>query len=239
MKFLLALILFILSQFVFAVDINTADAEELAQELSGVGKVKAQRIIEYREKIGGFISPEQLTEVYGIGPKTLERNKNKISIVPKTTLLKNKPDKNIDTALPQNTTHKTEISTTYSTSQPKTDIDLNLSPKDKKPPRPTHNLLWETSVLTPLFIICLFIFISAWLKRAIKNEPVSRKHLVNTTFVCSECGKMSRFQNIRYEGHFSHQYIDGDLPPGWACIPNGLGEPCDYCFECSQKVHEY
>ena len=49
-----------------SVNINTADASELAQ-LPGIGEVLARRIIEYRRIHGDFMAPEQLTNVEGIG----------------------------------------------------------------------------------------------------------------------------------------------------------------------------
>jgi len=185
-----------------AVDINTASAAELARELSGIGKIKAQRIVEYREKMGGFVSLEQLTEVRGIGPKTLARNRDKIEI----SAISPPPNNRA--------------------------IEANLSPKFKKPPRYSHNRLWDALIIIPLFVACLFIFVTAWLKSKRKDKQVQRKHLLTTTFVCSGCGKVSQFKNVRYEGHFGNQYVDGDLPPGWVCIPNCLGKLCDYCFDC-------
>ena len=78
---LLSIILF-LSSVVFAepVNINTANAEELATNLNGVGPKKALAIIEYREANGPFFSPEEITKVKGIGPKTLEKNQKDIIV---------------------------------------------------------------------------------------------------------------------------------------------------------------
>lgn len=47
------------------IDINTADTAELLG-LPGIGSKLAQRIVSFREKLGGFYSVEQLAEVYGL-----------------------------------------------------------------------------------------------------------------------------------------------------------------------------
>ncbi|MDX7991169.1 ComEA family DNA-binding protein [Xenorhabdus sp. Reich] len=60
-------------------NINTANAEELAKELNGIGVKKAQAIIEYREKYGPFTAIEQLQEVQGIGPIFIEKNRDKLT----------------------------------------------------------------------------------------------------------------------------------------------------------------
>lgn len=62
------------------VNINTADATTLAQQLKGVGASRAEEIIRYREAYGPFASVEELSEVKGIGPATLERNRALITL---------------------------------------------------------------------------------------------------------------------------------------------------------------
>ncbi|OMH30918.1 ComEA family DNA-binding protein [Motiliproteus sp. MSK22-1] len=72
-----------LSSSIFAadqVDLNQADASELALVLTGVGESKAQAIVEYRKKHGPFQSLEQLAEVKGVGESLIARNRDKIRI---------------------------------------------------------------------------------------------------------------------------------------------------------------
>ena len=61
------------------ININTATKEEL-MTLNGIGEVKAQAIIDYRTQYGDFISLEELTDVSGIGEKTLEKIRDQITI---------------------------------------------------------------------------------------------------------------------------------------------------------------
>ena len=68
-----------------AVNINTADAETLKNELSGVGPSRAQAIVEYREKHGPFRKLEDLLKVKGIGKRTVATNRNKITLDSSTT----------------------------------------------------------------------------------------------------------------------------------------------------------
>ncbi|WP_339673727.1 helix-hairpin-helix domain-containing protein [Dasania marina] len=62
------------------VNINTADAAQLAKGLKGVGANKAKAIIEYRELNGSFKSPEELTEIKGIGVKLVQDNRDRIKL---------------------------------------------------------------------------------------------------------------------------------------------------------------
>lgn len=62
------------------ISINTATAEELARELSGIGPKKALRIVEYRTENGPFTSAEQLKDVYGIGERLFTMNSDKIAL---------------------------------------------------------------------------------------------------------------------------------------------------------------
>lgn len=61
------------------VNLNTATQAEL-ETLPGIGPSKALAIIEYREQHGQFRSAEELQEVKGIGPKTWEALKDKVTV---------------------------------------------------------------------------------------------------------------------------------------------------------------
>ena len=62
------------------VNINTANAETLAMELTGVGPALAAAIVADREANGEFASPEALARVRGIGDHVLEVNKGNILV---------------------------------------------------------------------------------------------------------------------------------------------------------------
>lgn len=70
-------ILSLLSTNAFAtpVNINTAEAQVIADSLAGIGLKKAEAIVEYRKAKGDFKAVEDLLNVPGIGEKTLEKNK--------------------------------------------------------------------------------------------------------------------------------------------------------------------
>lgn len=61
------------------VDLNSATEQELTA-LPGIGPVRAAAVVELREDRGRFSSVEELLEVKGIGPKTLERVRPLVSL---------------------------------------------------------------------------------------------------------------------------------------------------------------
>ena len=61
------------------ININTADSAAL-QELTGVGPSTAEKIINYRNENGKFDRIEDIKNVSGIGNKTFEKFKNKITV---------------------------------------------------------------------------------------------------------------------------------------------------------------
>lgn len=61
------------------ININEADAARL-QTLKGIGASKAQAIIDYRTENGNFSSVDELTNVSGIGEKTLAGIKDQITV---------------------------------------------------------------------------------------------------------------------------------------------------------------
>lgn len=62
------------------VDINSADAATMATAMKGIGLSKAQAIVKYRKDNGKFSSIDDLAQVKGIGKKTVEKNKDNITV---------------------------------------------------------------------------------------------------------------------------------------------------------------
>ncbi|MGH9371293.1 MAG: ComEA family DNA-binding protein [Vicinamibacterales bacterium] len=61
------------------VNLNTATAAQIAT-LPGIGEKAAQRIIEYRDKNGGFKKTEELMNVKGIGEKSYLKLKPLVTV---------------------------------------------------------------------------------------------------------------------------------------------------------------
>jgi competence protein ComEA len=62
-----------------AVNINKANSAQL-QTLNGIGPTKADEIVKYRKAHGGFKSVDELVNVKGIGPKTVQKLKPHVSV---------------------------------------------------------------------------------------------------------------------------------------------------------------
>ncbi len=62
------------------VDINAANAAELATGLVGIGQSKAEAIVDYRATNGPFKTADDLALVKGIGPATIEKNRDRIGV---------------------------------------------------------------------------------------------------------------------------------------------------------------
>ncbi len=62
------------------VNINTASAGMLAEQLDGIGPARAEAIVEYREQNGDFPSVASLANVSGIGEATLESNRDRLTV---------------------------------------------------------------------------------------------------------------------------------------------------------------
>ena len=75
---MMALVSVSLAQEAEKININKASAVELTQ-LKRIGPKLSERIVEYREKHGPFERPEDIMQVRGIGPKTFELNKDRIT----------------------------------------------------------------------------------------------------------------------------------------------------------------
>ncbi len=71
---------------IIALEVNTADSADLVS-LPGIGPTLASRIIKYRAGLGGFITLNQLTEVYGFKEDLLFDLKERLTITPSSNAI--------------------------------------------------------------------------------------------------------------------------------------------------------
>jgi competence protein ComEA len=69
-----------------ALDLNRATKAEL-RLIPGIGDALAQRIIDHRQRVGAFRTVNELRQVSGIGPKTLERIRHQLFVTPEEALV--------------------------------------------------------------------------------------------------------------------------------------------------------
>ncbi|HLF52759.1 helix-hairpin-helix domain-containing protein [Flavobacterium sp.] len=69
---------------IVVLDINQATSEDLIK-VYGIGATLSERILKEKEKFGGFVSMEQMSDVWGLSPEVIENlNKHfKVSTLPK------------------------------------------------------------------------------------------------------------------------------------------------------------
>ena len=82
LKIISCSILLALSSLSFAdpVNINLADASEIAKSIKGIGINKAELVVAYRNTHGPFTTVDEMALVKGIGSKTVELNRENIVI---------------------------------------------------------------------------------------------------------------------------------------------------------------
>lgn len=68
-------------------DLNKATAEEL-ETIYGIGATLSQRIVKFRDRLGGFLVNEQLYDVYGLQPEVVERTLRKYQVQDPPTVVK-------------------------------------------------------------------------------------------------------------------------------------------------------
>lgn len=77
----LSLSLASLAAFAAQINLNTATAAQL-EALNGIGAAKAEAIVAYRVAHGGFKSVDELAAVKGVGDKTVEKNREQMTVTP-------------------------------------------------------------------------------------------------------------------------------------------------------------
>jgi competence protein ComEA len=78
----LSLSLASLAAFAAQINLNTASAAQL-ETLNGIGAAKAEAIVDYRKEHGAFKSVDELAKVKGIGQKTVDKNRDQMTVAAK------------------------------------------------------------------------------------------------------------------------------------------------------------
>jgi len=63
-----------------SVNINSADSQTLARTIDGVGEKLGAAIVKHRQLHGPFKNIEELIDVKGVGPKLVERNRDRLRL---------------------------------------------------------------------------------------------------------------------------------------------------------------
>ncbi|MCK5440632.1 MAG: helix-hairpin-helix domain-containing protein [Maribacter sp.] len=66
-------------------DLNLVTAKEL-KSVNGIGDKLSQRIIKFRDRLGGFLVDEQLNDVYGLRPEVVQKTLKKFKVLKKPNL---------------------------------------------------------------------------------------------------------------------------------------------------------
>lgn len=74
---------FVKKEKVIVKDINQASQEDL-EKIFGIGEVLSKRILKFKESLGGFVSMEQMKDVWGVSPEVVDRLKEnfKVGVIP-------------------------------------------------------------------------------------------------------------------------------------------------------------
>ncbi|MDY6821945.1 MAG: helix-hairpin-helix domain-containing protein [Deferribacterota bacterium] len=75
--YIFLIFIFIITVALAKINLNSATKEQL-MSLDGIGKVKAEAIIEYRNRYGKIHNIEELININGIGEKTIESLKDNV-----------------------------------------------------------------------------------------------------------------------------------------------------------------
>ncbi|MBC5836380.1 ComEA family DNA-binding protein [Flavobacterium muglaense] len=69
------------------IDLNIASQEDLVK-IYGVGEVISKRILNLKESLGGFVSMEQVKEVWGLSPEVIDNLYSHFTVLPSNTIKK-------------------------------------------------------------------------------------------------------------------------------------------------------